>query len=464
MNKVASALSYDLLRQFDVPAPRYTSYPTADRFTDEFANEQYGRVLTQRRSGPAGLLKPLSVYVHIPFCESLCYYCACNKIVTNNHARAAEYLRYLGREIDLHLGRIGLGQSLSQLHMGGGSPTFLSDAELTGLMAQLRRSWTFTPDAECTMEVDPRTVSERRIGVLGQLGFNRLTFGVQDFDPRVQQALNRVQSCAQVSALVRAARDVGVASINIDLLYGLPYQTLSSFTHTLEQVLALRPDRAALYGYAHLPRRFSSQRRIASAALPTPEQRLDMLSVAMQCFVEAGYVYIGVGQFALPGDALATAKRQGRLHRNFQGYSTQADRDLIGLGVSAIGHVGASYSQNARTLDAYYALLEQGQFAVVRGWNQSRDDLVRRAVIMSLMCHGQVIFESIELAYLVDFRAYFAQELVAIEGLCEQGLVEMDATGFQLTPEGGYLVRAVAMVFDRYLQADRSRARFSRII
>jgi oxygen-independent coproporphyrinogen-3 oxidase len=457
-------LTPELLTRYDVTGPRYTSYPTADRFVDAFGVADYEQALAQRREGAAAMALPLSLYVHVPFCESLCYYCACNKIITRHHDKAEAYLRYLAREVDLHTRHLGTGQTVTQLHLGGGTPTFLSDVQLRELMAMLRRSFNLAPGGEFSIEVDPRTVDATRLRTLSELGFNRLSFGVQDFDPAVQKAVHRVQPAEQVFGLVEASRHLGFDSVNVDLIYGLPQQTPESFDRTLEQVTRLRPDRIALYAYAHLPERFKPQRRIASAELPSAGAKVAMLSRALAAFQAAGYVYVGMDHFALPNDALAVAKRQGRLHRNFQGYSTQPDCDLIALGVSAIGRVGATYSQNAKTLDEYYDHLDQGRLPVERGLALTRDDLVRRAVIMALMCQGQVQFESIELAWLIDFRSYFAAELEVLAHQQAQGLVEVDNTGIQVTPLGWYFVRGVAMVFDRYLQADRNRARFSRII
>jgi len=457
-----NAVSPEVLRRFDVAGPRYTSYPTADRFVEAFDSHDYARALKLRQQGPRNL--PLSLYVHIPFCESLCYYCACNKIITKHHDRAAHYLRYLAKEVALHVAALGQGQSVSQLHLGGGTPTFFSDAELQALMDFLRSSFTLVPGGEYSIEVDPRTVDATRLATLARLGFNRLSFGVQDFDIDVQKAVHRVQPAEQVFALVAQARRLGFESINVDLIYGLPRQSPESFARTLAQVAQLRPERIALYAYAHLPERFKPQRRILSAELPAAAAKVSMLSQALSAFLSAGYVYVGMDHFALPTDPLAVAKRQGRLHRNFQGYSTQPDCDLIGLGVSAIGRVGATYSQNAKTMDEYCDRLDQGRLPVVRGLALSRDDLVRRAVIMALMCQGQVQFESIELAYLVDFQTYFAPEMEALRTLQDDGLVMVDATGIQVTAAGWFFVRAVAMQFDRYLQADRNRARFSRII
>lgn len=454
----------ELIRRFDVSGPRYTSYPTADRFVEAFTSDQYAQALEQRRSGAAAMVLPLSLYVHIPFCESLCYYCACNKIITKHHDRGEAYLRYLSREVDLHTAHLGLGQTVSQLHLGGGTPTFLSDSELRELMVMLRRSFTLAPGGEYSIEVDPRTVDATRLATLAELGFNRLSFGVQDFDPVVQKAVHRIQPAEQVFALVASARQLGFESINVDLIYGLPQQTPESFDRTLAQVNDLRPDRIALYAYAHLPERFKPQRRIITAELPNADAKVAMLSRSLAAFQKAGYVYVGMDHFALPNDSLAVAKRQGRLHRNFQGYSTQPDCDLLGLGVSAIGRVGATYSQNAKTLEEYYDHLDQGRLPVVRGLALTRDDLLRRSVIMSLMCQGQLQYESIDLAYLIDFKHYFASELETLAGMQDQGLVEVTDTGIQVTAMGWFFVRGVAMVFDRYLQADRTRARFSKII
>ena len=459
-----NVISPDLLQRFDVAGPRYTSYPTADRFVEAFGSDEYSAALAHRRSGAAAMALPLSLYVHIPFCESLCYYCACNKIITKHHERAEPYLRYLSREIDLHTAQLGTGQPVSQLHLGGGTPTFFDDRQLTELMDMLRRNFALAPGGEYSIEVDPRTVDAQRLSVLHRLGFNRLSFGVQDFDPEVQKAVHRVQPAEQVFALVEAARGIGFESVNVDLIYGLPRQTPESFQRTLAQVNQLRPDRIALYAYAHLPERFKPQRRILQADLPPAANKVSMLSASLDAFIGAGYVYVGMDHFALPDDALAVAKRQGRLHRNFQGYSTQPDCDLIGLGVSAIGKVGATYSQNAKTLEEYCDHLDQGRLPVVRGLALSRDDVVRRAVIMALMCQGELQFESIELAHLIDFRSYFATELETLQTLQDQGLAEVHSTGITVTEQGWFFVRAVAMVFDRYLQADRNRARFSRII
>ncbi|RZJ09792.1 MAG: oxygen-independent coproporphyrinogen III oxidase [Rubrivivax sp.] len=453
------SLDPELLRRHDVAGPRYTSYPTADRFVEAHQAPQHLQALAQR-----GAAQPLSVYVHIPFCEQLCYYCACNKIITKHHERAQPYLDLLDVEMDLVVGALGGHAPVSQLHLGGGSPTFLSDPELGALMASLRRRFRLLPGAELSIEVDPRTVDAGRLAHLKALGFNRLSLGVQDFDPDVQKAVHRVQPAESVAALMHAARDLGFASISVDLIYGLPLQTPASFARTIAQVAELRPDRIAMYAYAHLPQRFKPQRRIVGELLPPAGDKLTMLSGAISALLDEGYAYIGMDHFALPDDPLAIAKRQGLLHRNFQGYSTQPDCDLVGLGVSAISRVGATYAQNAKTLAEYEDALKLRQLPVQRGLAVTRDDLLRRAVIMALMCQGRVEFESIASAYLVDVPTYFAAELERLKQLATQGLVELEAGAIQVTPLGWYFVRGVAMVFDRYLQADASRERFSKII
>ena len=462
IDNIMPGVTKETLNKYDISGPRYTSYPTADRFVEAFTEDAYKLALQNRRSVAA--VSPLSIYVHIPFCESLCFFCACNKIVTKHHERSAEYLRYLNREIDLHIEHLGTGQTISQLHLGGGSPTFFSDDELSDLMSMLKRNFVFAPGGEYSIEVDPRTVNEQRLKHLADLGFNRLSFGVQDFDPEVQKAVHRIQPAEQVFSLVDAARRLKFESVNVDLIYGLPMQTPESFNRTLAQVVELRPNRIALYGYAHLPERFKPQRRISEYELPAAQDKITMLASALSAFIKAGYVYVGMDHFALPDDDLAIAKRQGRLHRNFQGYSTQPDCDLISLGVSAIGRVGATYSQNAKTIEEYFDHLNHGRFPVVRGLALSRDDVIRRAVIMAIMCQGSLQYEAIELAYMVDFKTYFAPELEQLKTLQSTGMLILEEGGMQVTDTGWFFVRAVAMVFDRYLQTDRNRARFSKIL
>ncbi len=455
-------ITQEHIERYDVSGPRYTSYPTADRFVEAFDASAYSKAVEQRSISSRA--QPLSLYVHIPFCASLCFYCACNKIVTKRYEQSAVYLGYLQRELDLHLSQLGQPQAVNQLHLGGGTPTFFSDEELSRLMQMLKKAFAFSTQGEYSVEIDPRTVDQARLQHLRNLGFNRLSFGVQDFDADVQEAVHRLQTYKQVATLMREAREMGFQSLNADLIYGLPKQTPLSFRQTISQIITLRPDRIALYGYAHLPSRFKPQRRIVQEDLPSAVDKIQMLSEAIQQLIQAGYVYIGMDHFALPEDALALAKQQGRLHRNFQGYSTMADQDILALGVSAIGKMGTSYSQNAKTLEEYYDFLEQGQLPIVRGLALSRDDLIRRAVIMAIMCHGELSYESIDLSYMINFRQYFNSEMQALVEKEKQGLVKLEEDSIKVTEVGWFFIRAIAMVFDRYLQHDANRARFSKIL
>lgn len=458
----AAAISQDMLRRYDVAGPRYTSYPTADRFGPEFGELQYVNALRSCRGGTTGA--PLSLYAHIPFCQSLCYYCACNKIITKHHARARRYLDALKIELDRVVADLGSGRHVSQLHLGGGTPSFLSDDELAEWMAHVRSHFRLMPQGEFAIEVDPRTVTAQRLRAFKDMGLNRLSFGVQDFDPEVQKAVHRVQAEAEVFDLVAAARELGFVSINIDLIYGLPKQTPQTFSRTLSRVQALRPDRIALYGYAHLPTRFKAQRRIAVSDMPPAADKLSMLALALSVLGEAGYDYIGMDHFALPNDALAQAKRQGRLHRNFQGYTTHPDSDLIAVGVSAIGRVGATHQQNVKTLEAYYQAIESGHLPVERGLSLRRDDLIRRAAIAAVMCAGELLFDAFSEAWLIDTKTYFAPELQRLQALQADGLVHIDDQGVRVTPTGWYLVRVIAMTFDRYLQNQGEPLRYSRVV
>jgi oxygen-independent coproporphyrinogen-3 oxidase len=462
MNQGDLVIDPELLRRFDKPGPRYTSYPTADRFVEAFDAGCYRRALEHRRDGVTS--RSLSLYVHLPFCSTICYYCACNKVITKDHGRSAKYLRYIGRELDLVAGLIGSGQRVEQLHWGGGTPTFLSPLELRDLMGIIRDHVVLAEDGEYSIEVDPRSADPLTIALLGELGFNRLSLGVQDFDPDVQRAVNRVQSYETTRDVIAAAREAGFKSVNVDLIYGLPRQNVERFGETLFKVLHLSPDRIALYNYAHLPTVFKPQRRINEAELPSPAARIDLLTLAIRTFSRAGYEYIGMDHFAKPGDDLAQAQRLGHLHRNFQGYSTRAECDLIGLGISAIGSVGATYSQNVKTLDEYYDRLDQHELPVLRGIELSADDLVRRAVIQALMCQFALSIESIEIAYLIDFKRYFAEELAVLAEYARSGLVEINDEWITVTPRGRLVVRAICMVFDRYLREAETRARYSKVI
>src|SRR5262252_3391594 len=377
-----------LIRKYGGNGPRYTSYPTADRFVEAFNAEAYGHWLENRNVG--GVVRPLALYVHLPFCDTICYYCACNKIITKDHGRSAKYIKHLGREIALVAARLGEDRAVSQMHWGGGSPTFLSESELAELIGMIRSEFRLDRSGEHAIEVDPRKVGEEKIALLARLGFNRLSLGVQDVDPEVQKAVHRIQPVDETRRVVVAARRNGFKSVNMDLIYGLPKQTPESFARTLDAVVALDPDRIALYSYAHLPAVFKPQRRIADADLPAPEAKLEILVRSIERLRGAGYVYIGMDHFAKPGDDLAVAQRQGRLTRNFQGYSSAGDSDIVGLGVSALASIGPVYAQNGKTLDEYYERLESGEIPVMRGIELSPDDLARRAVIQALACHFAV--------------------------------------------------------------------------
>jgi oxygen-independent coproporphyrinogen-3 oxidase len=447
-----------LLRRYDVAGPRYTSYPTADRFVEAFDAAAYAHWLEQRAAHV-----PLSLYVHLPFCDTVCYYCGCNKIATKRRERIAPYLATLAAEADLVRSHLDSSR-IEQLHLGGGTPTLLSESELDSLMAMLDARFPRAPDGEYGIEVDPRSTDAAKVRRLGALGFNRMSVGVQDFDPAVQRAVNRIQGFDLTAATVEAARSSGFRSINLDLIYGLPKQTPASFARTLDQVLALAPDRIALYHYAHLPERFAPQRRIDVAMLPSPGQKMTILREAIERLGGAGYQYVGMDHFALPDDDLARAQREGRLHRNFQGYSTRPECDLVGLGVSAIGRIGPTYVQNLRELAEYYDAVRRGELPVARGVLLERDDLARRAVIMALMCHFEVSKEAIATAHLLEFDHYFARELAALEEFAEAGLVDVDAEWISVRPAGRMLIRAIAMVFDRYLRQDERARRYSRVV
>jgi oxygen-independent coproporphyrinogen-3 oxidase len=404
------------------------------------------------------------LYVHLPFCNTICYYCACNKIITSNRSRSARYVKYVEREIAQVGALVDGDPPVSQLHWGGGTPTFLADEEMAALMRSLRAHFRFAADTEVSIEVDPRKVDASTIALLGQLGFNRISVGIQDFDPAVQRAVNRIQSEAETRGVIDAARANGFLSVNADLIYGLPLQTVRGFDATLDKVIAAGPDRIALYSYAHVPHLFKTQRQIDEGDLPAPEAKLEILALAIDRLQAAGYVYIGMGHFARPGDELAVAQREGKLQRNFQGYSTRPDCDLLGFGISAIGTVGAAYMQNVRSLDAYYERVDAGTLPVMRGLALDADDLLRRDVIQRLMCDFRLDFAVIESAHGVRFDERFAPEMRALQPLRADGLVEVDGRSIGVTPRGRLLVRTVAMTFDRHLRESRERARYSRVI
>ncbi|HLR82443.1 MAG TPA: oxygen-independent coproporphyrinogen III oxidase [Paenalcaligenes sp.] len=456
------SFSRPLIERFDRSGPRYTSYPTADRFHEPFSPDEYVQAL-KRRAQLGQEASPLSLYVHLPFCASLCYFCACNKIITQDHTRSSEYVQYVLKEADMILPYLGTATHLGQLHFGGGTPTFLNPDEQKALMTGLQKRFQFQPDAELSIEIDPRTVNSDTLSNLAEYGFNRCSFGVQDFNPSVQEAVNRIQPYDQVEQVVFSARAAGFESINTDLIYGLPKQNQESFKETVRLLLQLRPDRIALYNYAHLPERFKAQRLIKAQDLPNPHERLDLFLSAASALVEAGYVYIGLDHFALPADELNQAQLEGSLQRNFQGYTTRADHDLVGLGVSSIGKVQNTHAQNNRSLKSYYQCINDGVLPTQRGINMSRDDLLRGDIIMRLMCSMPVVFSTYEQQYDINFKKYFAAELAELQPFIEKGFVTNDEQQMQVTLKGRLFVRAVSMIFDNYL-AQRTQATYSRII
>ncbi len=458
----ADLISPALMQRFDIPGPRYTSYPTADRFLPD----DEGHHLTSALQTRARLssVTPLSLYLHLPFCESVCYYCACNKVITKDHGKVDRYLHSLEKEMVLVGGGLGSDRRVGQLHLGGGSPTFLDDEELTRLMAQMRRHFKFVEGVECSIEIDPRTVDRQRLACLRQLGFNRLSFGVQDFDPEVQKAVHREQPFEQVAALMEEVRALGFDSVNLDLIYGLPRQSSESFRKTLQQVLQLEPDRLALYAYAHLPTRFKPQRRIEARELPKAEDKVRMMDQAVQALMRHGYDYIGMDHFALPGDQLAQVKRDGRLQRNFQGYHAHAGADLLGLGVSSISQIGDAYSQSVKTLDEYYGCLDAGRLPVERGVTLNEDDRLRREVIMALMCQGKINFSQVNERYGIDCVHYFADALEKLREFEWEGLVMRSSAGLGDSKTGWFVVRPMAMCFDQYLARHQDHQRFSKVL
>jgi oxygen-independent coproporphyrinogen-3 oxidase len=465
------AIEFDaaLIGKHSLLGPRYTSYPTADRFTESFGYRDYLQAVAAVRR--IGGRHPLSLYVHIPFCESLCYYCACNKIITRDRSKAETYLGYLKREIEMQGQLFAGANQIEQLHFGGGTPTYFSDAQIDELMRHLRRWFSFAPDAigEYSIEIDPRTVDRERIHKLRRQGFNRLSMGVQDFDPDVQAAVNRIQPESMTLAAITAAREAGFRSVSIDLIYGLPKQNVISMGTTLSKVIAADPDRISIYNYAHMPHLFKSQGLIDETAMPSAQAKLDMLALCIRRLTKAGYVYIGMDHFAKPTDDLAIAQGQGRLHRNFQGYSTHADADLVSCGVSAISSVGTTYSQNVKTLSAYYNHLDKNELPIARGIKLGMDDVLRRSIIQMLMCNFELSIPSLEQAYPITFAAYFATEMEKLRGLEQDGLLEIDDNWITVSPKGRLLIRNICMVFDRHLnerhaQSQAAPLRYSKTI
>jgi oxygen-independent coproporphyrinogen-3 oxidase len=452
----------DLIRRYDQSGPRYTSYPTAVEFVESFDRAAYERACV--RSNGSG--RSLSLYFHIPFCDTVCFYCACNKIATKDRTLAPPYLERLYREIELQAALFDKGRQVEQLHWGGGTPTFLSHDQMTRLMDQTRRHFRLADDGvgEYSIEIDPREADAATVALLRRLGFNRMSLGVQDFEPRVQAAVNRIQSEAETLEVLDAARAEGFRSISVDLIYGLPFQTAESFLRTLRRVVAFAPDRLSVFNYAHLPERFKPQRRINAGELPAPEVKLDILQATIAHLTEAGYVYIGMDHFARPDDELALAQQARTLYRNFQGYSTHADCDLIGLGVTSIGKVDNTYGQNRRGLEEYYADIDAGRLAVFRGIELNRDDLIRRDVITRLICHFELPIHAVESAWDISFADYFADSLDRLAPMVDDGLLSIDGEAILVLPRGRLLIRNICMAFDAYLAAKSGPIGFSKVI
>ncbi|WP_434660845.1 oxygen-independent coproporphyrinogen III oxidase [Paraburkholderia sp. A3BS-1L] len=451
----------DLLAKYGTNGPRYTSYPTALQFREDFDLDHYRRAA----SDPGAAETDLSLYFHIPFCDTVCFYCGCNKVATKNRKRSKPYVQQLVREIELQAALFDTTRPVSQLHWGGGTPTFLSLEEMSTLMAATREHFALRPDSEgeYSIEIDPREASAQTIAHLRTLGFNRLSLGVQDFDPVVQRAINRLQPLELTVDVMNTARANGFESISVDLIYGLPHQSVSSFQRTLYTILLLAPERISVFGYAHMPQLFKMQRQMDPATLPSSATRLALLQLVVEQLTEAGYVYIGMDHFALPTDELARAQAQRTLHRNFQGYSTRAECDLIGFGASSIGRVGDVYAQNAKDLASYGAAIDAGQLAVTRGVRLTADDRLRRDIITELMCNLALRFDEFEAAYGVRFPAEFAPELERLRAFEADGLVTCRSDRIEVLPAGRMFVRNIAMVFDRYLGA-QTIERFSRTV
>lgn len=451
----APLFDVELIRRYDINGPRYTSYPTALQFREDFGVEAYSACVLESNGDP--IPAPLSLYVHIPFCAKVCYYCACTRIVTRNRRHASDYLALLFQEMELQARLFDTDRPMEQLHWGGGSPTFLDHDQMTRLMEQVRRHFRFVPEAagEYSIEIDPRTLAPDTVAVLRGLGFNRVSLGVQDFDTNVQEAVNRVQPEEMVLGAVQDIRRAGFRSISMDLIYGLPRQSLESFSRTLERVIAMRPDRLSVFNYAHLPERFKVQRRIDASELPGAGEKLRILQATISELTRAGYEYIGMDHFALPTDDLCLARTAGTLHRNFQGYSTRGNCDLIGFGMSSIGRVGDCYAQNARTLDSYRAGLAAGRLPLERGIELSGDDRLRRQVIMTLICYFTLRPADIERDWDIVFWDYFARERMLLQAFVADGLLRVEDDLIEVLPCGRLLIRNICMAFDSYLPQGR---------
>lgn len=451
-----------LIKKYDIAGPRYTSYPTAVQFGTDFTEADYRQQAAQ--SNQSG--RDLSLYFHLPFCDTICYYCACNKVITKDRSKAEPYLDTLHKEIAMQAKLFDPSRKVNQLHWGGGTPTFISNQQMVDLMQVTRQHFNLHDDdsGEYSIEIDPREVTQQSIKLLRETGFNRMSLGVQDFDPAVQKAVNRIQTEAQTINALNNAREYGFKSVSTDLIYGLPLQTAESFSTTLQRIIEINPDRISLFNYAHMPELFKPQRRINEADMPSAEIKLTILKLSIEQLIDAGYVYIGMDHFAKPDDELTIAQQQGKLYRNFQGYATHADCDLVGMGITSIGTIDNSFSQNVKTLDEYQALINSAKLAVFRGVKIDQDDLIRRDVIMQLICHFNLNFSQIEAKYSIEFVNYFADEIKRLDIMREDGLLDLNKQAITVTAKGRLLIRNICMIFDRYLSAEKSQQRFSKAI
>ncbi|HEX5788584.1 MAG TPA: oxygen-independent coproporphyrinogen III oxidase [Woeseiaceae bacterium] len=453
------ALDHDLLCRYDRPGPRYTSYPTALQFTEAFGEADLRRHIARSNADP--IPRPLSLYVHVPYCFMPCFFCGCNRIITRDLRKGERYVEHLLLEIERVSPLFARDRDVLQVHLGGGTPNFLRPAQLGRLLSNLARNFCLDsrPDRDFSIELDPRFVERGDIQELAGFGLNRASLGVQDFDSDVQRAVNRLQSVEQTLAVIGACREHGFRSVNVDLIYGLPRQSVAGFSRTLDTVIEARPDRMAVYGYAHLPALFKAQRPLNATDLPDATTRLALLELAIGKLTAAGYLHIGLDHFALPDDDLALAQARGTLHRNFMGYTTHAECDLVGLGVSAISRIGDSYSQAPRDVAGWELALEGGRLPVWRGLELSEDDVIRADVIRQLMCNGRIEVRDVERRHGIDFQAYFQDSWQELEQLAGDGVVAVGESAIAATSRGRYLLRIIAMCFDRYLQPGRNPGR-----
>jgi oxygen-independent coproporphyrinogen-3 oxidase len=453
----------DLIEKYNKSGPRYTSYPTAVVFNEQFDAQTYTQQALKSNSARSN--QALSLYFHIPFCDTLCFYCACNKIATKRREKADIYLDYLDKEMAMHSKLYNRERKVEQMHFGGGTPTFLTDAQFDRMMCLINKHFPLIKNErrDYSIEIDPRSVDKNSIRKLAKHGFNRFSLGVQDTNLIVQKAVNRIQPLALVEDVIDACREVNARSISVDLIYGLPFQTLNSFNKTIDAIIKLSPDRLSVFNYAHMPNLFSPQKRIKEDDLPKAHEKLKILEMSIEKLTQAGYVYIGMDHFAKPNDELAIAQTNGKLQRNFQGYTTHAELDLVAMGVSSISSVNHSFSQNHKTLEEYYQAIDAGVIPIYRGYKLNKDDLIRKAVIQQLACHFSLDKKSIENQFKIVFDDYFENEFLELQEFADDGLIDLDTDSINVTSTGRLLIRHICMVFDIYLRKQNTN-RFSKVI